>query len=60
MHVKVVLKDRKEMRTASIAEFDNVSEANRYIKALLIESLIEPSLRKYEIIISHEEEKGEG
>jgi hypothetical protein len=59
MPVKVVLKDRKEDRIASIAEFDNISEANRYVKALLIESLMEPALHRYDIIISHEMEKGE-
>jgi hypothetical protein len=56
MPVKVILEDRKENRIASTAEFDNVSEASRYVKALLIESLMEPALHKYNIIISHEEE----
>jgi len=59
MYVKVVLKDRKEDRIASTSMFDTVSEANRYIRSLLADSLLEPSLKKYEVIITHEEAKEE-
>jgi len=59
MYVKVVLKDRKEGRIVSTSMFDTVSEANRYIRSLLADSLLEPSLKKYEVIITHEEAKEE-
>jgi len=55
MIVKIVGRDRKDKSLGFTVTFDNIVEATRYLRTLLIDSIAESLIRGYEIVITIED-----